>query len=519
MFDNTVKINTATSNRLMAFSRRSKHLISLKSTKNVAIVPVNDRSLNPFSLLKLGRKMIDTASLKVRLTVGIGCVAALSVSSVAIWTSIRMQQILVSTHKENMKYIAGRFPQDVEVYSEMMPLQTGARRAIASLSTPDKLIWVKSPTGKITSKSEALNTAAIGKILAVEDVPPVPQIKDLNGNYWLMCATPLRVKGTNLGKLYLAHNITSDRVMFLNLIRSLATATVIAIAAMTVLIAVYIHRSMQPLKRISQLTSTISADKLDRASIHLEQAPSEVKELAETFDEMLYRLAQSWEHQRELLSNVSHELRTPLTIISGYIQSILRRGDNLSSVQKEALTVAASEADRTVQLLQDLLDLARVDSGRMQFQLEKIVLNDLIQEVIGMSKQYSNRTITFESTPELVTVKADNHRLKQVLLNLIDNGVKYSEPDTPITLTLSRQNNLATIQVCDRGVGIPLQQQSRIFERFFRVDESRNRAGGTGLGLSIVKTLVEGMGGNISVRSQLDRGSTFTLSFPVLATL
>jgi len=460
------------------------------------------------------RKIVDTASLKVRLTVGIAGVAALGMGSLAVWTGAKMQHILVSTHKENIKYIAERFPMDVEVYSEMIPLEEGAQRAIASLSTPDKLIWIKNAQGKVTAKSKTLNTAKIGStLLAVNNVPLIPQVKDLNGSYWLMCATPLRVNQENLGKLYLAHNITRDQMMFINLMRSLAVATSIAIATLTIIIAIYIHRSIQPLKKISQLTSTISADKLDQAHISLEQAPSEVKELAETFDKMLVRLSDSWEHQRELLSNVSHELRTPLTIISGYIQSILRRGDNLSEIQKEALTTAASEADRTVQLLQDLLDLARLDSERMQFQVENIILNDLIQEVVGMAKQYSDRSITLDLESDLIVIKADNHRLKQVLLNLIDNAVKYSEPKTPITLKLTRQNELASIQVCDRGVGIPLPQQGRIFERFFRVDESRNRAGGTGLGLSIVKTLVEGMGGNISVRSQLNEGSTFTINF------
>jgi signal transduction histidine kinase len=460
------------------------------------------------------QKLFDTSSLKIRLTVGIATVVALSLGTLAAWTSMRMQQILISTHKENMKYLASRFPQDVEIYSEMIPLQEGAQRAIDSLSSSEKLIWIKDARGDIIAQSPTLDIVEIGnRLLTIDNVPLIPQVRDLNGSYWLMCATPLQVKNNSLGQLYLAHNITEDRVMFLNLIRSLAIATIIAITCMTAVIAVYIHRSMQPLKKISQLTATISADKLDRAHISLEQAPSEVKELAETFEQMLVRLAEAWEHQRELLSNVSHELRTPLTIISGYIQSTLRRGTNLTSMQTEALTTAASEADRTVQLLQDLLDLARLDSGRMQFQIEQVVLNDLVREVAAMARQYSDRTIEVESPISLLVVKADSHRLKQVLLNLIDNAVKYSEPPTPVTIRLARQTEQTTIQICDRGVGIALQQQNRIFERFFRVDEARNRAGGTGLGLSIVKTLVEGMGGQISVRSQLNYGSTFTICF------
>lgn len=461
------------------------------------------------------RAIFDPASLKVRLTVGIAAVSAIALGSLAVWTSMRMQQILVSTHKENMKYVVARFPMDVEIYSEMISLAEGAQRAINSLSTKDRLIWIKSSTGQVTAQSQALAMKGVGDILLpLNDVPLIPQVQDLNGRYWLMCATPLQVKNVNLGKLYLAHDITKDQIMFLNLIRSLRIATLMTIAIMTTVIAIYIDRSIEPLNRISQLTAAISADQLEQAHINLEKAPSEVKELAETVDGMLVRLAESWEHQRELVSNVSHELRTPLTIISGYIQSILRRGDNLSEMQREALTTAASEADRTIQLLQDLLDLARVDSGRMQFQLENIMLNDLIQEVVGMAQQYSNRPIVIDSSQDLIVIKADHNRLKQVLLNLIDNAVKYSEGGKPVTVRLKQQNNHVAIQICDRGIGIPLQQQGRIFERFFRVDEARNRSGGTGLGLSIVKTLVEGMGGTISVRSQLEEGSIFTINFP-----
>ncbi len=465
-----------------------------------------------FFLSLAGKSIFNPASLKVRLTVGIALASALSLGGLAVWTSIRMQQILIATHKENMKYIAARFPMDVEIYSEMIPLTVGAQRAIDSLATKDKLLWIKDRNGKVTAKAKFLNPT----LLKVNNVPPIPQVRDVNGRYWLMCATPLQVNRVNLGKLYLAHDISHDQKMFLSLIRSLTIATLLAIAVMTVAIALYIHRAMQPLQRISQLTATVSADKLDQAHIHLEKAPSEVKELAETFDRMLIRLAQSWEHQRQLLSNVSHELRTPLTIISGYIQSVLRRSTNLSEIQTEALMTAATEADRTVQLLQDLLDLARADSGTIHFQTDKIILPDLLTEVVGMTKQYSDRTIELELPSELIVIKADTNRLKQVLLNLIDNAVKYSEPQQPITIKTFHQGDRVKIQVCDRGIGMTLAQQGRIFERFYRVDEARNRAGGTGLGLAIVKTLVEGMGGEITVRSQLNEGSSFTVSLRVI---
>ncbi len=462
--------------------------------------------------IKKLRNKFDSSSLRVRLTVGMALFSAIGLGSLAIWTGMRMQHILIVTHKENIKYIAERFPQDVKIYTEMATLPVATQKAIDNLASADKLLWVKTNSGQVTALAADLEKDGIGEILLpLNNVPPIPQVRDLNGSYWLMCATPLKVDDKYLGDLFIAQDITKDQVMFLNLMRSLSIATFIMIVVMTLTIAHYINYLIRPLKRISQLTENVSADKLSEAHIHLENAPSEVRELADTFDEMLVRLSEAWEHQRELLSNVSHELRTPLTIISGYLQSTLRRGDNLTEIQKEALTTASSEADRTVQLLQDLLDLARADSGRMHFQLESVILNDLIEEVVGMTKQYSNHQINIELPHQLVQVKADANRLKQVLLNLIDNAVKYSDEEQAINIKVQQQQQQTIIQVCDRGMGIPLQQQNRIFERFYRVDEARNRSGGTGLGLSIVKTLVEGMGGSISVRSQIGEGTTFAV--------
>ncbi len=205
----------------------------------------------------------------------------------------------------------------------------------------------------------------------------------------------------------------------------------------------------------------------------------------------------------------------------------MRRGSNLSPTQREALEIASSEAQRTILLLQDLLELARADSGQIHFNLEPVVLNKLVGEVVEMAKQFSDRQIILKIAKNdnkkqddlrdenYLKVIADANRLKQVLLNLIDNAVKYSDVGSPVTVALSKIGDWGIIEVCDRGSGIPLSQQSRIFDRFYRIDEARNRAtGGVGLGLSIVKSLVEGMGGSVKVRSKLNGGSVFTVVLP-----
>jgi signal transduction histidine kinase len=435
--------------------------------------------------------------------------SALGLGGVSAWMSWQMQQILVTTNKQTITYIADRFPHDVEIYSQMLPVETGIQKAIENLTDNKTLLWMKNNDQKIIANSPNFDK----RLLSIKNIPPLPEISKVNNNYWLLCASPLKVKNTQLGTLYIAQNITGEQLMFINLFRSLSIATIIAIIIIGIAVAFYVKYSLKPLQKISQISSKISASKLSEAHINLENPPTEVKKLARTLEDMLFRLSANWENQKQLLNNVSHELRTPLTIVSGYIQSILRRGENLTEIQKEALTTANNEANRTIQLLQDLLDLARADNGTIYIQLETINLNDLVLEIVEMAREYTKRKIELECLDRDIILEADSNRMKQVLLNLIDNAVKYSDETKPVIVKI-KQNQKIIIEVLDYGIGIPLAQQSRIFERFYRIDEARSRTiGGTGLGLSIVKTLVEAMGGNILVRSELGKGSTFTIIF------
>lgn len=468
--------------------------------------------------LKQTRKVwqkLDFSSLGVRLTVGIATVSAVGLGSVAVWTSWRMQQILIVTHQQKIENTVERFPRDVELYSEMFVLETALQKAVDNWTTGNTFLWVRYPDGTIAAQSVALKGDTSSSLMSILEMPPKPQVYQVNGRYWVLSASSLSVRGTTLGMLYLAQDITDEQVMFLTLIRNLGVGSLLAILVMTAAIAFYIKRSLQPLHHLSQIAGTISADNINEAQLQLERAPGEVKELANMLGMMLSRLSQAWEQEQQFVSNASHELRTPLTIVRGYLQSTLRRGDNLNQMQREALEIATEETDRTIRLLQDLLDLARADSGHLHFKLEPLLLNEFVEEIVGMAEQFSDRAIKIEGTTHIIEVKADRNRLKQVLLNLIDNAIKYSNSNQPITLNLNQTSEQAIIQVCDQGCGIPLQQQSRIFERFYRVDEGRSRStGGAGLGLSIVKTLVEGMGGNVTVRSKLGEGSVFTVTVP-----
>jgi signal transduction histidine kinase len=204
-------------------------------------------------------------------------------------------------------------------------------------------------------------------------------------------------------------------------------------------------------------------------------------------------------------------------MVYGYLQRNQQRSENLTDSQKEALDMAVEEAERMAQLLQDWLNLTRSDNSVMALQMESLLLNDLVTEVAEMTEKFEHREIQLHIPPFPVSVKAERNQLMQILSHLLENAIQYSEAREPVTVRLTQAEDWAVIQVSDRGCGIPLSQQSRIFDPFYRVDPSRTRAtGGAGLGLSLVKRLVENMGGEISVQSEPGEGSTFILKLPIL---
>ncbi|MDJ0701978.1 MAG: HAMP domain-containing sensor histidine kinase [Leptolyngbyaceae cyanobacterium MO_188.B28] len=468
-------------------------------------------------------KPIDPFSIQFRLTVGIGLASVLGIGGIAGWTSWRMQQILLEGHKQNTVNVADRFDQDVELYlMDQMPLEEALQRVIDHRTTANLILWVKSPENRLLAQSDTLsmgswqNQGVADQLLSLEqsDLVAIYPIQD---RYLVVCANSLEIGDQVIGEVFVVEDITPDQQSFWAMNRSLTAASSLLILLIVIVIAMYVRRSLQPICRMNHLAANISADNLGEARLQLDQAPSEVKELAQTCNMMLSRLSKAWEHQRRFVSDVSHELRTPMTLVHGYLQSTLRRSDNLSDPQREGLEIAASESERIIRLLQDLLDLARADSGNLWLQKEPIMLKDLVLEVMDMAQYSGDRVMA--QIDHAVEAQVDRNRLKQVLINLLDNAIKYSEPDQPITARLAREGEWAMIQVCDRGRGIPLSDQNVIFEPFYRVDEDRSRAtGGTGLGLSIVKTLVEGMGGRVKVQSKLGEGSVFTVMLPVLQT-
>jgi signal transduction histidine kinase len=247
-------------------------------------------------------------------------------------------------------------------------------------------------------------------------------------------------------------------------------------------------------------------------------APTELQELVRTYNLMLARLDKAWGQQKRLVNDVSHELRTPLSLVQGYLESTLRRGHNLTEPQREGLEIAAAEARRTTRLLTQMLDLARLNNGQETLFLEPAQLEDIVHRAVvaltTTSPQAGDRLQVAIEAPAVARV--DAQKLSLALAELIDNALRYSDPQQPVQIALSTQAPWATIQVKDQGIGIPDACQENIFDPFYRVDAARSRcSGGTGLGLTLTRSLVEAMGGQVSVQSQPGQGSVFTLHLPI----
>lgn len=319
--------------------------------------------------------------------------------------------------------------------------------------------------------------------------------------------------------LIIAHQPQDFSALYAKLLtalQSLQTISVLSLVITVTLATLFVRHSLRPLQQMAQWAETEEMD-LSLYPFKLTRMPWEVKAIIQKWNKLLARLSETREQQRQFTNDLAHELRTPLSLVYGYLQRTQQRSQNLSQSQQEALAMAVAEAQRMTQLLQNWLALERANNNVIPLDLKPLVLNELVTQVTQMTEKFEARTAQVQVPPFSVKVMADRHQLMEVLNHLLDNAIKYSDAHEPITVKLIQSHRQAIVQVSDRGCGIPLSQQSQIFDPFYRVDPSRSRStGGTGLGLSLVKRLVESMGGEITVRSQPGKGSTFILRFPIL---
>ena len=281
--------------------------------------------------------------------------------------------------------------------------------------------------------------------------------------------------------------------------------------------AVISGRTLRPLRNFTETANHIVTAQDLQERLVAPDPHDEVGQLAETFNKMLERLDILFNTQQQLVADVSHELRTPLATIQGNLDLLRRGAAKDPSMLQESMDAMNSEVARMSRLVRDLLLLAESDAGA-PLQLRPVELDTLLLEIYREGMLIANNRLKMRLGHEdQAVIQGDPDRLKQLLLNLVNNAIAYTPDGGTVTLSLHRRpDNWVRVAVADTGVGIAPEDLPHIFDRFWRQDKARSRKlGGSGLGLSIAKSIVEAHGGRISVESELGKGTTFEVLLPL----
>lgn len=316
-----------------------------------------------------------------------------------------------------------------------------------------------------------------------------------------------------IGHLQVAR-LLDNQVAVMEDLRLILVFTGIAAVCLSLFLgALVINRLLQPLDNITEAALRIT--KADDLSLRLPDTGrrDEIGNLTMVLNRTLERLERLFHARQRFLADVSHELRTPLTTIRGNVDLMRRIGE----ADPEILDVVSDELDRMTRLVGDLMTLARADTGGLPIQQQPVDLDTIFLDVYRQVQSIDHEVQISLEEVDQVGVLGDSDRLKQLVLNLVDNAIKYTPKGGKVMMSLSKENGRSHLIVSDTGIGIPATDLPHIFDRFYRVDKARTRAqGGSGLGLSIAKWIVEAHGGTIEVESEVGQGTTFSVHLPIL---
>lgn len=244
-----------------------------------------------------------------------------------------------------------------------------------------------------------------------------------------------------------------------------------------------------------------------------------VKERTKALQESLINIKQANLHKTQFLSNISHELRTPLNAIIGFTQTLkMQYFGTINEKQEEYLSLVANSGEHLLALINDLLDMTKIDAGSMELTLKEFNTTEFINEIIAlMSQQFRDKNISldFKNIQETYMIKADKRMFKQIVLNLLSNALKFTYNGGKVSIDIEKLDKETKIMVSDTGMGINRQELNKIFSEFYQLDQVRDQSlGGTGIGLALTKRLVKLHNGKIGVESELDKGSTFWFTIP-----
>jgi two-component system sensor histidine kinase ArlS len=409
-------------------------------------------------------------------------------------------------------------------------VQNSSRITLNSITSPGEKINLSDPELLSESNSNSeLNiriSDSSGKAInssgrfGVENILPTSyigklKVLELKDEHLVMKNDLIIVQGETVGYLQVAYNMQKEYDFVKLLLILIAFADFIGIVISILAGFIISRRILKPIDQMTKSAKKISITDL-KSRIDVGHTDDELSRLAITFNEMIERLQQSFEKQSRFVSDASHELRTPIAIIQGYAGLIDRWGKNDLNVLEESIAAICNETESMTSLIERLLFLARGDNNSLKLQKENIDIGNIIEEVIEESRLIApNHHLDCKMDGKL-ELYADRKLIKQMLRALIDNSIKYTLDGGSINISASVRQKDIIIVVSDTGIGIPNNELSQIFDRFYMVDKARSKEkGGSGLGLSIVKWIVEAHQGTINIESTQHKGTSIFIHVPV----
>ena len=332
-------------------------------------------------------------------------------------------------------------------------------------------------------------------------------------------AMPILSNGQTIGVAYLSQSLR-DVLTVLNDLRVRLLLSTLFALALSAFVGWWLSRRItRPVQQLTTAAEAVAEGRFDRA-VQV-NSPDELGRLGQTFNDMTTRLQAAREMQVDFVANVSHELRTPLTAIKGTVETLRDGAVNDLDVRDHFLETIDGETDRLIRLVNDLLLLSRADSEALNLRRKPLDLGPMVQTLADrLAAQAAARDVTLRVniSPDAPLTWADADRIEQVLLNLLDNALKYSRPQGTVTISVTAApDRFALVQVRDEGIGIPAADLPRIGQRFYRADKARSRPqGGHGLGLAIAQSLVRAHGGQLWLESEEGAGTAANFTMPPL---
>lgn len=468
-------------------------------------------------------------SLSIRWRLAIGIVLAFLVTMAAAFATVQfsLQRTLVGGLDDDLERDSHRIVAEVGLVGSVEDterLQEVIRRSSTSSEAESPFIAViRNTEGQVLRDAEGQplstpNVAVDLLDLSPQELERVLQGQALSRNVDLLNSREFRVRTERLaiaGKVVGVVQVAEDAEAVaapVNRLRAILIIEGVAVTLAALGIAYWLSGgAVRPLQRVIDVAATTEASGLHRR-IGARGQPAEVQRLADTFDAMLARLDSAFEERRNFVLDISHDLRTPLTVLRGNIDVMLM-DEGLDRETRGQLERMSAEVGRLVRLTTNLLYMAAADVGR-EPERRPVELDVLCLEVYRQARDLRRDVKLTLGKEDQVTVMGDSDLLRQMILNLVDNGLKYTPAGGKVNLSVLQNGGFALIVVEDSGPGIPPENLPHIFERFYRGSE-RGKKGGTGIGLAIANWIAGAHGGRIEVESDKDRGSKFTVLLPL----